>query len=93
MDLLWIVPLCVLLYWVAESIAVHYGHDQVFRDIHRTLRELTGDVQTEATDTEDGKSGNSTSLGSQADGPYKNAKTPRQSGQSEIQHSIQQPRK
>ncbi|KAL3442520.1 hypothetical protein BJX65DRAFT_216610 [Aspergillus insuetus] len=93
MDLLWIAPLCVLLYWAAESIATHYGHDQIFRDINRTLRELTGDVQTEATDTEDGKSGNSTSPGSQADGPYKKAKTLRQCSQSEIQHSRQQPAK
>ncbi|KAL3488488.1 hypothetical protein BJX62DRAFT_239973 [Aspergillus germanicus] len=93
MDLLWIAPLFLLLYWTAESIAVHCGHDHVLRDINRTLRKLTRDVQTEATDTEDRKSKNSTNPGSQADGPYKKAKTLRQSGQSETQHSRQQPGK
>ncbi|KAL2852339.1 hypothetical protein BJX68DRAFT_64507 [Aspergillus pseudodeflectus] len=93
MDVLWIAPLCVLMYWAAESIATHYGHDLVFRDINRTLRELTEDVQTEATNTENGVSGNSSSPDSPVDKSCEMAKTLRQSGQSEIQHSRQRPGK
>ncbi|CEL02809.1 hypothetical protein ASPCAL03972 [Aspergillus calidoustus] len=93
MDVLWIAPLCVLMYWAAKSIATHYGHGLVFRDINRTLRELTEDVQTEATNTKNGVSGNSSSSDSPVDKSCEMAKTLRQSGQSEIQHSRQRPGK